>query len=203
MSVSIAVGDSTCTTPASENYDFHQQMSIDPIQVGIYVQDMNIELLSLAKVCYSESRRQRDCQAIRMVSHALTGCVTAQGRYTKCSNPHVREETPTEALHRHSGRVLGVKNTDRRRLLWIREFNLGATRPSSFTEEEWARVRPFWLESIAWARDAIEKDTRVCNRTPITWGGAMDTAHVISRGLVPVNCGDTANTFYAVGRSVN
>jgi hypothetical protein len=154
-------------------------------------------ILALAKVCHHEaSRSQRDCFGINQVAHAIRGCVNAEGHYVRCSKPHVRRELPIEALRRHSGRVLGVRETDKRRTLLIRDFRLDASRPAAFTEEEWEDLRPHWENSIAWATEAVDRNPRVCSPTPITWGGSMDTRHPKARGLVHVPCG-TSNRFYA------
>lgn len=158
------------------------------------------EIYEQALVCYHEASRSRaDCLGIRQVATRIRGCVNAQGQYTRCFRPHVRRETTMEALRRHSGRVLGLRETTNHRTLLVRGFRYDARTPASFTESEWAAVRPYWLRVLEWAREAVEDGEVACPENPITWGGAMDTEHPKARNLVPIRCGDTSNIFYVPG----
>ncbi len=164
-------------------------------------------LLGLSQVCYSESRRRSDCNAIWQVARTIRGCIALDGTYTKCSNPHVRREAPLEALRRHSGRVLGQRPTTMRRLLAIRQLRLNGTRPALMERGPWeAAERQAWLDTIEWARAAIATNPQVCSRGPSTWGGPGVDGERIARMTGPegrydlVHCGDTANQFLRVRR---
>ncbi len=157
------------------------------------------EWLEQAEVCWSEATRsEQDCYAIRQTAIAIAGCINSRGVYTRCSNPHVRRETAPEALRRHSGRVLGLRPTTRLRLLAIRQFNLAGDRPALIPEADWVVVRPYWLQIVQWAHNAVTRNPRVCAENPTTWGGVVDMERInrmLSHGYVRVNCGNTRNIF--------
>lgn len=80
---------------------------------------------------------------------------------------------------------------------WTRELDDSDRRPQSWPAavvwrpEAWARVRRLALRLVY----GLEQ-RRVCSSSPSTWGGDMDAARALERGLVPVACEGTLNTGY-------
>lgn len=72
----------------------------------------------------------------------------------------------------------------------------------------WSNFRPRWLELVAHAEWLVAQDpddVSPCEVPVDDWGGAIDAARAERLALIPVECGDTHNTFYArpsrIGRS--
>lgn len=67
----------------------------------------------------------------------------------------------------------------------------------------WSRYRGLWLAVLARARSVTALtlegvgDWSPCARSVHDWGGAMDRARAERIGLIPVDCGETSNDFYA------
>jgi hypothetical protein len=114
------------------------------------------------------------------------------------------DATRLEWLRRHSACPAGqtsdeVALTRPGNCRWTRELVDGDARPESWPAdviwrpEAWARVRRL-------ARRLVyrEERRRVCSITPITWGGPMDHARALERGLEPVGCSGTRNEGYRI-----
>jgi len=68
----------------------------------------------------------------------------------------------------------------------------------------WSNYRDRWLTVLARAREVVAGyalsdvgEWSPCDGEVHDWGGAMDRARAERIGLIPVECGDTANDFYA------
>lgn len=206
----ITVTETQVEDPVPEAVPQQQEDPVDATVPEISIPEVPTSeqtLLGLSQVCYSESRRRSDCRAIWQVARTIRGCVTSEGSYTRCSNPHVRREHALEALRRHSGRVLGVRPTTKRRLLAIRNLQLNGTRPELMDPQAWrVAERQAWLETIEWAREAIAENPNPCPQGPSTWGSPVVDSERIARMTSPdgrydiVHCGSTANKFLRVRR---
>ena len=121
----------------------------------------------------------------------------------------------------YARRVVGdrVPTTERGR--WIRELNEAGTAPFAWprvttrrirgtdtvrvTEvPPWSHYREGWLSVVERARQVVREytlenvaDWRVCSGDIHDWGGAMDRARAGRLGLIPVECTNTSNDFYA------
>lgn len=119
----------------------------------------------------------------------------------------------------YSGRVVGSREPTTPRGRWIRELNEAGDAPPSWPRHtyshrgdsvrvspgpSWSRHREAWLSILAQARQVIADHTlddvdewTVCEGEVHDWGGSMDRARADRIGLIEVECGDTANDFYA------
>ena len=67
----------------------------------------------------------------------------------------------------------------------------------------WSHYRERWLAVLSRAREVVALtldgvgDWSPCSGSVHDWGGAMDRARAERIGLIPVECGETANDFYA------
>ncbi len=84
-----------------------------------------------------------------------------------------------------------------RRQLWVRALTPGGFAPEHWPRKlNWEHYRGDWratlLRARAWAEGRV---TDPCRGKADHWGGTID---VPWKSLVPVDCGDTENTFYRV-----
>lgn len=119
----------------------------------------------------------------------------------QCTEAH--GDAPGEQLawlRSHSARVLGDRECrEGRNCRWSRGLTLAATRPPGWPEG--VRWRPAaWRRVLRLARRLVggEEQRRPCIGRPVTWGGDMDHAEALRRGLRPLHCAGTRNTGYGV-----
>lgn len=156
-------------------------------------------VLAVAKVAANEASLAR----IRPAELALIWQVT-----------EARAETAEERLawlRRHSSCVLTDRPLSERErrsnCIWSRGLNRDGKRPMGWPEHlSWARYAPRWAQVLELSRRLVsgEESMRPCPGRPFTWGGPMDRARAIERGLVPLGCRDprtgepTANEGFAI-----
>ena len=149
--------------------------------------------LAIAKVCANESGfdSPADCDLIWQATR--NGATPPRdGRVLRAQLAWLRA---------HSRRVLGTRRCLRGNCLWSRHLRRSSRAPEGWPAS--ARWRPeAWAAMLAQA-DAMVAGTRsvqACEGRPITWGGSMDRAGAIRRGLVPLACTQTRNVGYASPR---
>lgn len=101
-------------------------------------------------------------------------------------------------LRQHSPRALGLEPCNGRNCVWSVDLlrDPDAT-PQNTDQGYWRSVRaPQWRlireRAMALVYGAAD-DARPCLRAPYTWGGAMDHAGALKRGLRPLGCSGTLN----------
>ena len=139
--------------------------------------------LAIAKVCANEAgfTSPADCDMIWQVveTHHSTG------------------RRQLAWLRAHSRRVLGTR-TCRGNCVWSRNLTRHPQKPAGWPVT--ARWRPDAWQTLLAQADALvagQRDARPCSGEPVTWGGAMDRAGAIRRGLIPLTCEGTRNQGYA------
>jgi hypothetical protein len=126
-------------------------------------------------------------------------------------------------MRRLSRRVTGVTKPMTRRTAWIANLKRNETLPEGWVEcantvgtgtssiripigchGAWDRHAPAWSRTIEFAERLYrgqEEPARCTSEIPtggvIAWGGTFDRWLAEQRGLVEVDCGATANEFYA------
>lgn len=109
-------------------------------------------------------------------------------------------------LMRHSGRVLGQREClPSRPCFWTRELNLHGTIPPPLATSPkmidfWNyRLVHKWWEVLEVARRLVSgvETFRPCPTPPRTWGGSVDHARALRRGMKPLGCGPTQNEGYS------
>jgi hypothetical protein len=68
--------------------------------------------------------------------------------------------------------------------------------PWSAYRERWLAVLAQAREVIGWTLDDVD-EWGLCEGEVHDWGGAMDRARAERIGLIPIDCGETRNDFYA------
>lgn len=105
-----------------------------------------------------------------------------------------------------SPRATGTRPTADARLAWVsglREDLLAPMRWPAPPHAPWVTFRARWLAVLERAREVVTWNLELhdewspCEERPITWAARW---HTPSPGLRPLDCGDTANLFYAGAR---
>lgn len=119
----------------------------------------------------------------------------------------------------YSGRVMGTRSHSSARLAWVSGLNVEGTAPGGWPRvttrrmrdgmyrvEEvppWSHYRERWMAVLDRAREVVRLslDSRSewspCQSEVHDWGGTMDRSRAERIGLIPVECGETSNDFYA------
>lgn len=131
-----------------------------------------------------------------------------------------REEMSYVSFARaYSGRVMGARSHSSTRLAWVSGLNEAGTAPLNWPRvttrrmrdgmyrvEEvppWSHYRARWMAVLDRAREVVRLslDGRAewspCQSAVHDWGGTMDRSRAERIGLIPVECGETSNDFYA------
>lgn len=163
--------------------------------------------LALARLCQSEASwtcwESGDGYAIHEV--LLRGAAREGWRYTTFARAY-------------ASRLFGARTHGVERLQWSGELNEAGTTPPSwprFTRRRrgetvtlephapWSAFRARWLlvldrarEVSQWTLDDVDEWT-VCDSEVHDWGGRVDRERAVRLGLINVECGETANDFYA------
>jgi hypothetical protein len=93
--------------------------------------------------------------------------------------------------------------------VWSRHLTDRDVKPDNFPEHlSWPTHARRWAQVRAYAHRLVDgrERFRPCVGAPFTWGGEMDHAAALERGLVPLRCVDregepTLNTGYALARA--
>lgn len=102
-----------------------------------------------------------------------------------------------------SPRATGSRPTEDARLAWVaglREDALAPLRWPAAPHAPWVQYRARWLAVLERAREVVTWDLGLhdewspCEERPITWAARW---HTPSPGLRAIDCGDTANLYYA------
>lgn len=110
--------------------------------------------------------------------------------YAAAGSMGTSHQTRLNFLRRHSRRVLGDRDcAEGRNCQWTRNLTWSDVQPLGWrsdlrwSPQRWARVR-------RWASGFVEGTNRLraCPEVPQTWGGTMDHARAVSRGLRPLGC---------------
>lgn len=106
-------------------------------------------------------------------------------------------------LRRHSGRVYGLKPCFGGNCRWSPHLNRSGVQPLGLNlrADIWTvRVAPIWLDVLRYADYLVaglgtsrERADDPCHLPPRTWGGPMDRAGAIARGLYPIGCVGTCS----------
>lgn len=139
--------------------------------------------LAVAKVCANEAgfSSPADCDLIWQV----------------VATHHPDSRRRLAWLRAHSRRVLGTRRC-RGNCVWSRNLTRSSRKPEGWPEG--ARWRPAAWAALLVQADALVAGDRVeapCDGAPTTWGGAMDHAGALRRGLIPLTCAGTRNRGYA------
>jgi len=94
---------------------------------------------------------------------------------------------------------LGPNDARTPRLKWVIELNEAGMQPKHWPKDAtWEYYRPLWLAAMDRAQNAIAGTLPdPCRGRAAHWGSPTDTP---PRGLRRIDCGDTANIFYAIRR---
>jgi hypothetical protein len=102
-----------------------------------------------------------------------------------------------------SPRATGTRPTTDARIAWVAGLRADALAPLSWPaapHSPWAQYRARWLavlerarEVVTWGLD-VHDEWSPCDDRPITWAAPW---HTPSPGLRALDCGDTANLYYA------
>jgi len=139
--------------------------------------------LALAKVCVNEAgfTSLADCAMIWQV----------------VQTHHQDARRGLAWLRAHSRRVLGSRRC-RRNCRWSRNLSRSLAAPQGWPQS--ARWRPEAWQAVLTLADALVAGERAwapCKGVPVTWGGRMDRAGALARGLVPLTCYGTRNHGWA------
>lgn len=102
-----------------------------------------------------------------------------------------------------SPRATGLRPTADPRLSWVSGLREDLLAPAGWPASPhapWVAYRARWLAVLERARDVVTWDLEIhdewspCEERPITWAARW---HTPSPGLRALDCGDTANAFYA------
>jgi hypothetical protein len=106
-------------------------------------------------------------------------------------------------LRRHSGRVYGLKPCFGGNCMWSPQLTRSDVQPLGLNlrADIWAlRVAPIWLDVLRYADYLVaglgtprERADDPCHLPPRTWGGPMDKAGAIARGIYPIGCVGTCS----------
>lgn len=140
-------------------------------------------ILSLAQVCVNEAgfTSLPDCAMIWQAAERFPD-----------------NEQSLAWLRRHSRRVLGDRPCRRGNCRWSRNLTDTDARPAGWPSgvrwpvRGWRRVRR-WSYRLVHGLEPL----RPCRGRVITWGGDMDTAGALRRGLRRLECTGTRNTGWA------
>lgn len=118
----------------------------------------------------------------------------------------------------YAGRVMGARPHDSVRLRWVGSLREDGREPDYWPDSvvvgrsdglvhygpgpSWSRYRAAWLAVLARAREVVgltlvDTSWSPCVSEVHDWGGSMDRLRAARIGLIPVECGETANDFYA------
>lgn len=97
--------------------------------------------------------------------------------------------------HAYSGRALAGRTTRP----WVIELHASGAAPHGITSGQWHARRADWLALLEHARSIVAGDEASGCAEPVhDWGSPThDRERARRLGLVPVDCGDTRNDFYA------
>lgn len=137
--------------------------------------------LRIAKVAANEGA---------LVNWRETALIWQTARHMGRGNP----EKIAEWLAKHSRRVHGLRPCSSGNCLWSRNLTRSDVYPAGLTikAELWAiRVAPVWLSVLQyadWLVRGLKTQDDPCHIQPRTWGGPMDRAGALARGLFPIGC---------------
>lgn len=119
----------------------------------------------------------------------------------------------------YSGRVVGDRIPTGERGRWLRELSPDGSAPPSWPRHTfihrgenvdvrpavpWSHYRADWMAVYARAQEVVRglslenlSEWSVCEAPVHDWGGSMDRLRAERLRLIEVECGDTANDFYA------
>lgn len=143
-------------------------------------------VLAVAKVAANEASlariRPAEVGLIWQVTEGRADTARGRLRWLRAHSSCVltdRERTDRE-MAGNCGWSRGLADSDRRPEGWPRHLS-------------WARYAPRWAQVRELARRLVQGELviRPCPSTPWSWGGrAIDMAHALERGLVPLDCRD-------------
>lgn len=143
--------------------------------------------LDLARVCVNESGwgSPADCAMIWQT-------VRRSGR---------TDEARQAWLRRHSWTLFTEAPVSHGNARWTRDLNAEGERPRNWPSEapSWEHYEKRWASVLRYATGLVKGAIRrrPCPSSVVTWGGEMDSAQALRRGLVPLECEGTINTGYA------
>lgn len=97
-------------------------------------------------------------------------------------------------LTKHSPRVAGIRKCRIGNCFWTPNLSRNDAKPRGLVlkDDYWSvRVLPFWKDALAyadWLVSGRRETEDPCDVQPQTWGGPMDRAGAIKRGLYPIGC---------------
>lgn len=97
-------------------------------------------------------------------------------------------------LRRHSPRVHGQRVCRIGNCFWTPNLGRNDNKPAGLVlrNDFWhIRILPFWRDALSyadWLVSGQRKSDDPCSVQPQTWGGPMDRAGAIKRGLYPIGC---------------
>jgi len=176
---------------------------------------------AIGEVARNVRSRSCDNTLLRFQRHTpITQCKLRTGELVQVG-PHEKidgaQETPLSALRRMSRYVTGLVEPIKPRQHWTSTLHASTVQPTGWIEcttdngqechGTWRNYTERWEEILGLAKELISRRVPVCPRANryhgpvIAWGGEMDRKFAERRGLVEIDCGDTANIFYARPRA--
>lgn len=159
-----------CATPAEADHDAEKAFALD-----------------VARVCANEAFGvPADCALIYQVVEGQGRSVESRHGWLRRHSSCATRQLPTEAADARLGNCGWARN-----LMWDDAEPAGWPESWSWDrhQHKWARTR-----RLVWAFVTGQQRRRPCVTTPATWGGRVDIAQALDRGLVPVDCEGTVNT---------
>lgn len=166
----------------------------------------DITVLVLARLCFSEAGWIHDPRfdGDRDVNHAERDCPAI---YQVLRRTRGTGQTLIGVIRAHTNFVAEERTPVRPRMRWITNLQLDGRRPQNMpADHDWEHLyAPRWMALLDFVRELLAgRGLGPCAGAPIiTWGGrcedeagACDDHNAVSRGLVPYDCGDTANRFW-------
>ena len=178
---------------------------------GVQGQDRGTSLspaLALARICVSEANWECFTRGDGLAIHEvlLRGAERHGMSYVSFARAY-------------SGRVVGDRVPTGERGRWLRELSPDGSAPPSwprhtFTHRAgvvdihpavpWSHYRADWLAVYARAQEVVRNfslsnidEWGVCEAPVHDWGGSMDRLRAERLRLIEIECGETANDFYA------